>query len=272
MKRPRISQNDPLHVNEEDTCGKFEFLGELRAHSPSNDKNDHYTHLWSCAFEPKYEGSHPNLVATCGGNTICFVDCATMTVLKKYKHLEKETFTSLAWTVLPKTVEDDRLFSILAAAGWQGDIKLIEPSMLLCYAYLRGHRSKVYALRFSPKNPRWLLSAGRDAYILLWEIGIPRGEALQADNHCICRFDGFSSPVISLDFDKDSSGFLAGFENSDCQYFEIPKEPMTISSITKSQSFYGYEDNYHGSNIDCLHITDKNIVSKTLERLMNMLN
>ena len=259
----------------------LKFLGELRAHSPSNDEADDYTCLWSCAFEPEYEGSHPNLVATCGGNTICFVDCATMTVLRKYKHLEKENFITLAWTVLhgdssqdnggDDNIENGRSFSVLAAAGTQGYIKLLLPSMLVCYAYLHGHRSDVYALCFSEKYPHQLLSAGNDSCILLWGLDIPKGESLGSSNQCLCRFDGLKSAILSLVFTQDGSGFLAGFDDSDCQYYKI-HDYSEISENGEgmhcSRSFFGYENNYHGSNVDCLHVLDEGLIGKPTKLLV----
>jgi leucine-rich repeat and WD repeat-containing protein 1 len=247
----------------------IKFLGELRTHSPSNDETDDYTCLWSCVFEPEYEESYPNLVATCGGNTICFIDCATMTVLRKYKHLEKENFITMAWTVLHEdsdqkkgkddSIENRRSFSVLAAAGTQGYIKLLLPSILVCYAYLHGHRSEVYALCFSEKYPRRLLSAGNDRCILLWDLEIPKGESLESSNQCLCRFDDLKSAIISLGFIPDGSGFLAGCVDSDCRYYKISDSSVSSDNGEGrmcSRSFFGYEDNYHGSNVDCLHILD----------------
>jgi WD40 repeat protein len=249
---------------------KFKFLGELCAHSLSSNENDH-TGVWSCAFEPEYEGCYPNLAATCGGNTICFVDCSTMSIVKKYRHFEDETFITLAWTVLSNEsgqIDDMnnsstfKPFSILATGSSRGDIKLIEPSILSCYACLHAHRSRVNALRFSITNPNWLLSAGNDKYILLWKISSPQGDDSKTSNECICRFDQMQSPPISLDFNEDGTGFLAGCDDSDCKYFQIPQDVLSSSKkkIDCMISFYGYEDNYHGSNIDCLHVVRNNIV------------
>jgi hypothetical protein len=69
-----------------------------------------------------------SIVATCGGNTVCLIDCRLGKVMVKYSHVEEEEFMALAWTTLDHdqdTEGDDdstnegRLeqTNILAAAG-----------------------------------------------------------------------------------------------------------------------------------------------------------
>jgi len=47
-----------------------------------------------------------SLVATCGGNTVCLVDCCLGKVVVKYSHVEEEQFMSLAWTTLVHYADD----------------------------------------------------------------------------------------------------------------------------------------------------------------------
>ena len=49
------------------------------------------TKIWRAAFRP---GS--SILATCGGNYVCIIDCDTGQVKMKYKLLE-EDFYSVAW-------------------------------------------------------------------------------------------------------------------------------------------------------------------------------
>jgi len=70
-----------------------------------------------------------SIVATCGGNTVCLIDCRLGKVMTKYSHVEEEEFMSLAWTTLDhdqetegddaSTMEEGPLeqTNILAAAG-----------------------------------------------------------------------------------------------------------------------------------------------------------
>src|SRR5690554_2132077 len=41
-----------------------------------------------------------SIVATCGGNTVCLIDCRMGKVVAKYSHQEEEEFMCLAWTTL----------------------------------------------------------------------------------------------------------------------------------------------------------------------------
>lgn len=44
--------------------------------------------VWECAFQPSFgndkDEESSNIVATCGGNSICFIDIKTGKVMKKY--------------------------------------------------------------------------------------------------------------------------------------------------------------------------------------------
>lgn len=69
-----------------------------------------------------------SIVATCGGNTVCLIDCRLGKVMAKYSHVEEEEFMALAWTTLDHdqdmegddgATKEERLeqTNILAAAG-----------------------------------------------------------------------------------------------------------------------------------------------------------
>ena len=46
------------------------------------------------------------IVATCGGNTVCLIDCRAGRVVNKYSHVLEEEFMCLAWTTLDHGGED----------------------------------------------------------------------------------------------------------------------------------------------------------------------
>ena len=48
-----------------------------------------------------------SIVATCGGNTICLIDCRLGKVMAKYSHVEEEEFMALAWTTLDHDQESE---------------------------------------------------------------------------------------------------------------------------------------------------------------------
>lgn len=87
----------------------------IRAHSRSTHEGqeENSTDTWACAFQPTLpvirSGSgapkpaprkSSSIVATCGGNTVCLIDCQLGKVMAKYSHMEEEEFMCLAWTTL----------------------------------------------------------------------------------------------------------------------------------------------------------------------------
>ena len=134
----------------------------LQTHSKNNDREDFQTKVWMCAFQPDINEptKTTNLVATCGGDSICFIDCDSGIVLKKYKQTNEE-FYCLCWTILKYKDElkgQESTLTALAVAGISGDIKLIDPDNLICFERVSYHRKPVDALMFHPIIQHWLFS------------------------------------------------------------------------------------------------------------------
>ncbi|NXS57707.1 LRWD1 protein, partial [Brachypteracias leptosomus] len=154
----------------------------LQCHSKGNSREDFKTQLWSCVFEPLPDWgarkdpivSSSRTVATCGGESVCLIDCETGTVLKKYK-VATEEFFSVAWTTLPMVISDSRKKShnILAAAGRRGIVKLIHVASDFCYGEIKAHKKPIAMVCFSPTQETHLFTASYDKRIALWDIGIP---------------------------------------------------------------------------------------------------
>ncbi|NXG58878.1 LRWD1 protein, partial [Hemiprocne comata] len=154
----------------------------LQCHSKGNSREDFKTQLWSCVFEPLLDSgvrkdpivSSSRTVATCGGESVCLIDCETGTVLKKYK-VATEEFFSVAWTTLTMAISDGRKKShnILAAAGRRGIVKLIHVAADFCYGEIKAHKKPIATVCFSPTQETHLFTASYDKRIALWDIGIP---------------------------------------------------------------------------------------------------
>ncbi|NXK44394.1 LRWD1 protein, partial [Chauna torquata] len=154
----------------------------LQCHSKGNSREDFKTQLWSCVFEPLLDCgarkdpivSSSRTVATCGGESVCLIDCETGVVLKKYK-VATEEFFSVAWTTLPMVISDSRKKShnILAAAGRRGIVKLIHVAADFCYGEIKAHKKPIATVCFSPTRETHLFTASYDKRIALWDIGIP---------------------------------------------------------------------------------------------------
>ncbi|NXR70597.1 LRWD1 protein, partial [Rhadina sibilatrix] len=154
----------------------------LQCHSKGNSREDFKTQLWSCVFEPVLDSgarkdpivSSSRTVATCGGESVCLIDCETGTVLKKYK-VATEEFFSVAWTTLTMEISDSRkkAHNILAAAGRRGIVKLIHVAADFCYGEIKAHKKPIATVCFSPTQETHLFTASYDKRIALWDIGIP---------------------------------------------------------------------------------------------------
>eukprot|EP00066_Takifugu_rubripes_P020287 XP_011609553.1 PREDICTED: leucine-rich repeat and WD repeat-containing protein 1 isoform X1 [Takifugu rubripes] len=147
-------------------------LHVLQCHSKLDSCDDFSTQLWSCSFQPQ-EHSTGGLVATCGGDTLCLIDCDSGMVMKKYK-VAGEEFFSLAWsTVLMSRGDQDsaQLCSILAAGGKRGLVKLIHPRENFAYGEFRASRKSLSVLRFHERQGNFLFTGAYDNRIVMWDVG-----------------------------------------------------------------------------------------------------
>nr|XP_014351147.1 PREDICTED: leucine-rich repeat and WD repeat-containing protein 1 [Latimeria chalumnae] len=159
----------------------LEPLHFLQCHSQENNPEDWITQLWDCVFEPQLDSEHSRgssgSVATCGGDSVCIIDCETGRVLKKYKVVGEEFFT-LAWTTLTVITQEGqkKKMNVLAAAGRRGIVKLIHSKANYCYGEIKAHKKSISALCFSPKQDTFLFTGSYDKKIILWDIGVPETE------------------------------------------------------------------------------------------------
>ncbi|NXM22891.1 LRWD1 protein, partial [Ploceus nigricollis] len=178
-KRSKTQANTEEEATEDVSAEPLHFL---QCHSKGNSREDFKTQLWSCVFEPVLDSgarkdpivSSSRTVATCGGESVCLIDCETGTVLKKYK-VATEEFFSVAWTTLTMVISDSRkkAHNILAAAGRRGIVKLIHVAADFCYGEIKAHKKPIATVCFSPTQETHLFTASYDKRIALWDIGIP---------------------------------------------------------------------------------------------------
>uniref|UniRef100_G3QC39 Leucine-rich repeat and WD repeat-containing protein 1 n=1 Tax=Gasterosteus aculeatus aculeatus TaxID=481459 RepID=G3QC39_GASAC len=152
-------------------------LHVLQCHSKQDSSEDFSTQLWACAFQPLPDstgsGGGSRLVATCGGDSLCVIDCETGLVMKKYK-VPGEEFFSLSWsTVLMSRGggASAQHCSVLAAGGKRGLVKLIHPRNNVAYGEFRASRKALSVLRFNHHQGNFLFTGSYDNKIVLWDIG-----------------------------------------------------------------------------------------------------
>ncbi|XP_017275394.1 leucine-rich repeat and WD repeat-containing protein 1 isoform X2 [Kryptolebias marmoratus] len=152
-------------------------LHVLQCHSKQDSPEDFSTQLWACAFQPfpdsSGSGGESRLVATCGGDSVCVIDCETGMVMKKYK-VQGEEFFSLAWSTVLMSRGGNapaQPCSILAAGGKRGLVKLIHPRNNVAYGEFRASRKSLSVLRFNHQQENFLFTGSYDNKIIMWDIG-----------------------------------------------------------------------------------------------------
>ncbi|BHF59661.1 hypothetical protein SprV_0100262200 [Sparganum proliferum] len=192
---------DPLHF--------------IRCHAKDNDAGDSETKVWRCLFEPNpmrpEESTH--IVATCGGECVCLINCETGKVMKRFKHMEEEFYT-IAWTTVE--VEGNKRTNILAAAGRMREIRLLHPEQLVCYAEMKGHTEDITAMIFHQTQPTILFSGDSKASVIVWDIGIPSVPDYKTRYQLLMRLRCPRldvNPVLNLVFLPHYAYLIAGCED-----------------------------------------------------------
>uniref|UniRef100_A0A6Q2ZD17 Leucine-rich repeat and WD repeat-containing protein 1 n=1 Tax=Esox lucius TaxID=8010 RepID=A0A6Q2ZD17_ESOLU len=170
----------PLHLHCHSTQApvSLEPVHVLQCHSKQDSPDDFSTQLWACAFQPLLDNcgdvkGETRIVATCGGESICLIDCDTGLVMKKYK-VPGEEFFSLAWSTVLMSREGNgglRPCRILAAGGKRGLVKLLHPRANMAYGEFRASRKPLSVLRFSSHQGNFLFTGSNDNKIVMWDIG-----------------------------------------------------------------------------------------------------
>ncbi|KAK3730817.1 hypothetical protein QZH41_009933 [Actinostola sp. cb2023] len=193
-------QSDIKNVQETSIASaRFVVSHLLQTHSLNNDPDDRRTQVWGCEFEPSVDkpgetiysffisfpiyqtdfsvclkGETTSICATCGGDSVCFIDCNSGQVMKKYKQ-PGEIFYCIAWTTVTMDFNgNSKKTNLLAAGGQQKDIKIIEPNQLVCCEEITGLKGVLECLSFHPVHSSWLFCAANDL-VTVWDIGFQRG-------------------------------------------------------------------------------------------------
>ena len=162
----------------------------IRCHDTGKPKNRAFwekSQVWDVSFEP--DVSHPekttNLIATCGGNSICVTNILTGEVLMKYRHKNKiEIFYTITWTVLPNELGGKN--SVLVSGSLKGEICMFQPEDKVCFYVWPFTRSLTKEEKIDPKRPeieainsivfhsqnsKWLFIGLACGFIYLYDIG-----------------------------------------------------------------------------------------------------
>ncbi|TGZ67470.1 hypothetical protein CRM22_004776 [Opisthorchis felineus] len=215
-RAPQEPRKDIKSLTQLGSVVDYDPLHFIRCHARDNDPLDCDTKVWRCAFEPSVDdptNETSNVVATCGGECVCLIDCRSGRVMKRFKHLGEE-FYSLAWTTVEMAAGHKT--NLLAAAGKLREIRLLHPEQLVCYAEMRGHKDDIACMIFHPEKPTILFSGDSKASVLVWDIGIPSAPEYRTRHQLLMRLAcprRNLNPVLNLIFLPKFDALLAGCED-----------------------------------------------------------
>jgi len=217
----------------------FDFRAQvfLQCHSKSTGSNDFSTQVWSCVFEPDKNDSTrtTSSVATCGGNTVCIINCETTKVHARFCQRNEE-FYAVAWTTLSL---GSHKTNVLVCAGCLGFVHLIHPDQDTCYGRIKAHSSPIQTLLFSPTSPTHLLTADKKGNIYLIDIDTPTLPEYKFSWKKLLSFKGACATPLKLLVPDEGKHLLcategglfcwktAGFVSKQC-----PKTVTSISELT----------------------------------------
>ncbi|KAF6125598.1 leucine rich repeats and WD repeat domain containing 1 [Phyllostomus discolor] len=251
---------------------KLEPLHFLQCHSKNNSPQDLETQLWACAFEPAWNESTPlagkhtratsQTVATCGGEAVCVIDCQTGIVLHKYK-VPGEEFFSVAWTALTVVTQagHKRRWSILAAAGLRGQVRLLHVRAGFCCGVIRAHKKAIATLCFSPTHETHLFTASYDKKIILWDIGVPDQDYnFQASQ--LLTLDTTSTPLRLCPVASCPDAYLLAGCEGGCCCWDVRLDQPQKRRVCEVEFVFSEGSEASGQRVDGLAFVNEDVVGE----------
>ncbi|XP_066238424.1 leucine-rich repeat and WD repeat-containing protein 1 [Saccopteryx leptura] len=244
---------------------KLEPLHFLQCHSKNNSPEDLETQLWACAFEPAWEegcaGASSQTVATCGGEAVCVIDCQTGIVLHKYK-APGEEFFSVAWTALTVVTHTGhkKRWSVLAAAGLRGQVRLLHVRAGFCCGVVRAHKKAIATLCFSPTHETHLFTASYDKRIILWDIGVPNQDyRFQASQ--LLTLDTTSTPLRLCPVASCPDAYLLAGCEGGCCCWDVRLDQPQKRRVCEVEFVFSEGSEASGQRVDGLAFVNEDVVA-----------
>ncbi|KAM5130519.1 leucine-rich repeat and WD repeat-containing protein 1 [Callospermophilus lateralis] len=244
---------------------QLEPLHFLQCHSRNNSPQDLKTQLWACAFEPAWEEGHSRAtsqtVATCGGEAVCVIDCQTGIVLHKYK-APGEEFFSVAWTALTVVTQagHKKRWSVLAAAGLRGLVRLLHVRAGFCCGVIRAHKKAIATLCFSPIHETHLFTASYDKRIILWDIGVPNSDyEFQASQ--LLTLDSTSIPLRLCPVAPCPDAYLLAGCEGGCCCWDVRLDQPQKRRMCEVEFVFSAGSQAPGRRVDGLAFVNEDVVA-----------
>lgn len=241
-------------------------------------REDHKKPIYCVQFNPYYASGQSRVFASVGSNRATIYECKDsnkITPLSVFMDSNpEEVFYTCVWTY------DTKLYhSLIAIAGLNACIHILDTSMAKPIRSLIGHGKAINELKIHPNKPDILFSCSKDHSIRAWsiEVGV-----------CIILFagpDGHRDEVLSVDIKQDGDMLIScGMDHSfkiwnllDSRVQErindsSPDESLclntsTFPTLSVYSPIYTTRD-IHSNYIDCVHWLGNLILSKSCENVI----
>ncbi|XP_040311999.1 leucine-rich repeat and WD repeat-containing protein 1 isoform X1 [Herpailurus yagouaroundi] len=244
----------------------LEPLHFLQCHSKNNSPRDLETQLWACAFEPAWEegqaGATSQTVATCGGEAVCVIDCQTGIVLHKYK-APGEEFFSVAWTALTVVTQagHKKRWSVLAAAGLRGLVRLLHVRAGFCCGVIRAHKKAIATLCFSPTHETHLFTASYDKRIILWDVGVPNHDYEFQASSQLLTLDAASIPLRLCPVASCPEAYLLAGCEGGCCCWDVRLDQPQKRRVCEVEFVFSEGSEAPGRRVDGLAFVNEDVVA-----------
>jgi len=150
----------------------------------------------------------------------------------------KEEFYAIAWTTLAlRSKQEDTSISVIAAAGTQGDIKLIDYEAGQLFNILlvpnapgmpTGTKKSVNHITFSPKHPWLMFTAHANGSILVWSITAPKP---RAQCRLLAHLVGHKGPVYDVSVSPNGEQVISGGADKTLRRWVLPESLLAKADM-----------------------------------------
>ncbi|XP_023102441.1 leucine-rich repeat and WD repeat-containing protein 1 isoform X5 [Felis catus] len=264
---PAHVEGSPMGSDGSQPALDLEPLHFLQCHSKNNSPRDLETQLWACAFEPAWEegqaGATSQTVATCGGEAVCVIDCQTGIVLHKYK-APGEEFFSVAWTALTVVTQagHKKRWSVLAAAGLRGLVRLLHVRAGFCCGVIRAHKKAIATLCFSPTHETHLFTASYDKRIILWDVGVPNHDYEFQASSQLLTLDAASIPLRLCPVASCPEAYLLAGCEGGCCCWDVRLDQPQKRRVCEVEFVFSEGSEAPGRRVDGLAFVNEDVVDE----------